>query len=58
MTVTGLLSTDTILSVTQMTPGLGSRPMIGWANQANDALDVSWAVDPSSGSVIVVSVKR
>ena len=58
MTVTGLLATDEILSVTQMTPGANSLPMLGFANQDDDALDITWSADPGAGSVVRVAVKR
>lgn len=58
MVVTGLLSTDTILAVSQKTAGANSLPLLGWTTQANNALTVQWSADPGAGSVIVVSVKR
>ncbi len=58
MTVTGLLSTDTILSVSQKTPGANSTAVIGWASQADNALTVSWTANPGAGAVIRVAVKR
>ncbi len=58
MTVTGLLSTDTILSVSQKTPGANSLPLLGFSTQINDHLTAIWSADPGAGSVILVSVKR
>lgn len=58
MTLTGLLSTDTILSVSQKTKGGNSLPLLGFSTQVNNALTGIWSADPGSGSVIIVSVKR
>lgn len=58
MVVTGLLSTDTILSVSQKTKGANSLPLLGFNTQANNALTAVWSADPGAGSVILVAVKR
>ncbi len=58
MTVTGLATTDTILSVTQKTPGLNSLPLIGYSTQATNALTAIFSADPGAGAVIVVAIKR
>lgn len=58
LTVTGLLATDTILSVTQKTAGANSLPLLGYTTLANNALTVQWSADPGAGAVIVVTVKR
>lgn len=58
MTVTGLLTTDTILAVTQKTPGANSLAIIGYSTQATNALTGIWAADPGAGAVIVVTVSR
>lgn len=58
MTVTGLLSTDTILAVSQSVDGANNLPLLGFNTLANDALTGVWSADPGAGSVIVVSVKR
>ena len=58
MTVTGLLSTDTILSVTQKTQGANSLPLIGWSTQVNNGVTAIWSADPGAGSVIQVAVRR
>jgi hypothetical protein len=57
-TVTGLVSTDTILSVTQKTPGANSLPLLGYSTLATDALTGIYSADPGAGSVIVVTVLR
>lgn len=58
MTVTGLLTSDTILSVTQSTPGANSLPLIGFSTQATNALTGIWSADPGAGSIIKVAIKR
>jgi hypothetical protein len=59
LTVTGLLATDTILSVTQMTPGSsGTLSLLGWTTVANDALTAQWVANDGGGAVLVVAVKR
>lgn len=58
MTLTGILSTDTILSVSQKTPGANSLPLIGYSTLINDHLTAIYSADPGAGSVIVVTVKR
>lgn len=58
MVVTGLLSTDTILSVSQKTKGANSLPLLGFNTQVNNALTAVWSADPGAGSIILVAVKR
>lgn len=58
LTVTGLLSTDTVLAVSQKTAGANSLPLLGWTTVANNALTVQWSADPGAGSVVVVAIKR
>lgn len=58
MVVTGLLASDTILSVSQKTPGANSLPLLGWSTQANNSVTAIWSADPGAGSVILVAVKR
>lgn len=58
LTVTGLLSTDTVLSVSQKTAGANNLPLLGWTTVANNALTVQWSADPGAGGVVVVSIKR
>jgi hypothetical protein len=58
MTVTGLLSTDTIISVTQKTPAAASLPLLGWFGQINDAINGIWLGDPAGTPVLLVAVKR
>lgn len=58
MTVTGILSSDTILAVTQKTKGGNSLPLLGYSTLGNNTLTGIWSADPGSGSVIIVAVKR
>jgi len=58
LTVTGLLATDTIISVTQKTQGSGNLPLLGWFNQTNDAITGHWIGDPVIGAVLLVAVVR
>lgn len=58
MTVTGLLTTDTILAVTQKTEGANDLPLLGWSTQAANALTGIWSADPGAGAVIMVLIKR
>lgn len=58
MVLTGLLATDTILSVTQKTKGANSLPLLGYSTQAANALTGIWSANPGAGAVIVVTVLR
>lgn len=58
LTVTGLLATDTILSVTQQTPGSNLQSLIGWSGVVDDSITAQWTADPGSGAVVIVAVKR
>lgn len=58
MTLTGFAATDTILSVSQKTPGGNSLPLLGYSTPATNALTGIWSADPGSGAVIVVTVLR
>lgn len=58
MTLTGILSTDTIVSVSQMTKGLNSLPLLGYSTLANNSLTAIWSAAPGAGAVIVVTVQR
>lgn len=58
LTVTGLLTTDTILSVSQKTKGANSLPLLGFSTQATNALTGIWSADPGVGAVIIVCIKR
>lgn len=58
MVVTGLKTTDVILSVVQKTKGANSLPLLGWTTVAANSVTAVWSADPGAGSVIVVTVKR
>lgn len=58
MTVTGLLTSDVIMSVTQKTPGANSLPLIGYSTQATNSLTAIFSANPGAGAVIVVAVRR
>lgn len=64
MTVTGLLTTDTILSVCQFVDGAGAAVGIlafGGATgvcSVNDQLSTTWNADPGAGAKIRVAVQR
>lgn len=58
MVVTGLKTTDVILSVVQKTKGANNLPLLGWTTVAANAVTGVWSADPGAGSVIVVTVKR
>lgn len=58
MTVTGLLTTDVILAVSQTTPGSNNLALIGFNTQAANALTAVWALAPGAGAVIRVAIFR
>ncbi len=58
MVVTGLLATDTILSVQHVSGGTLTVAVSGWHTQADDALDGEFVIDPGAGALVQVVVKR
>lgn len=58
MVLTGILATDTILSVSQSVPGANNLPLLGFNTLGNDALTAVWSADPGANAVIKVHVKR
>jgi len=58
MTVTGLLATDTILSVSQSTKGAISLPLLGFNTLGANTLTGVWSADPGAGAKILVTVRR
>src|SRR5690606_40934822 len=51
LTVTGLLTTDVILAVSQSVPGANDLPLLGFAMGGNaDELDATWSADPGAGA--------
>ncbi len=58
LVVTGLLATDTILAVSQHTPGANNLPLLGFSTQALNALTGIWSADPGAGAIVRVAIKR
>ncbi len=58
LTCTGLLTTDTILAVSQKTKGANSLPLLGWGTVVANGLTATWSANPGAGAVLVVGVKR
>lgn len=64
MTVTGLLTTDDILAVTQAVDGAGAATgILAYGNAtgqaaANNALSVTWNADPGAGARVKVGISR
>jgi len=58
MTMTGLLTTDVIIAVSQKTKGANDLPLLGWSTQAANALTGIWSADPAAGAVIQAAVLR
>ena len=56
--VTGLLASDTILSVSQKTGGGAALPILGWSTQVNNGITLIYSADMGSGAVVLVAVKR
>lgn len=56
--VTGLLATDTILSVSQSVKGANSLPLLGYNTPATNALTGVYSADPGASARIVVTVLR
>lgn len=55
---TGLVATDTVLAVTQKTPGANSLALIGWSTLASNAITGIWAADPGASAVVQVLVRH
>jgi hypothetical protein len=58
VTVSGLSVSDTILAVTQKVQGVNNLPILGWSNQASNALNLHWSADPGANAVVEVLVKH
>lgn len=58
LTFTGLVATDTVLAVTQVTPGGGNNAVIGYSNLAANALKIYWTSNPQSGAIVNVLVRH
>ena len=55
--VAGLLTTSTIWSVTQITPGAASLPILGFSNTVNGQINILYLGDPSTGVTVRVVFK-
>lgn len=58
LTITGILSSDTILSVTQQTAGANNTAITGYNSLGDDTLTITWTGDPGAGAIVIVSVRR
>lgn len=63
LTVTGLLTTDSLLSVTQYVKGANSTAVNGWGGAtgvcaSNDQLAVTWTADPGANAKVRVVLSR
>ena len=58
LTVTGLLTTDTILAVSQKTKGANGTAIINFGTLIADGLTVEYTADPGAGSIVTVLVKQ
>jgi len=56
--VDGLLATDIILAVTQRVPGGNNLALIGYADQKDGSLDLTWTGDPGANAIVEVFVVR
>jgi len=56
--VAGLLATDTVLSVSQKTPGANDLPLLGFADQKDGSMDFLYSADPGAGAVVTLLVLR
>jgi len=54
VTVAGLLTTSTIWSVTQVTPGGAVLPLLGWTNVLAGSLNLIYSADMGVGAVVRV----
>jgi hypothetical protein len=55
LVVTGLLTTSTIIAVTQSVAGANNTAKTGYTNSSNGHLTVFWTADPGAGAKVVVS---
>lgn len=57
LAVTGLLATDEILSVTTVAGG-NAVGFVGYANQIDGAIDITFSADPGAGRTVTVLVRH
>ena len=58
ITATGLLSTDKILAVTQVSPGANNLPLLGYSGQANNTLNGLYSGAVGAGATVLIEVSR
>ncbi len=58
LTVTGLLTTDVILAVSQKTAGGNGTALTAFGSPASNSLTVTWTANPGAGAVVRVLIKR
>lgn len=58
LTVTGLLTSDTIIAVSQSVPGANSLPLLGFNTQTTNHLTAVFSADPGAGAIIKIAIKR
>lgn len=58
VTATGLLTTDTIVAVTQRVKGANSLPLLGWSGQLADQLTAVYSADPGANAILDILVQR
>jgi len=51
-------TTDTVLGISQQTPGANSTATIGWSTPLANTLTVIWTADPGAGAVVNLMVIR
>lgn len=56
LTCTGLVTTDTVLAVTQKTVGANGLALVGYSTLAANSITAIWHADPGAGSVVQVTV--
>lgn len=56
--VTGLLTTDVILAVSQEVQGANHLPLLGFNTQAAGALGLVYSADPGAGNIVRVAIFR
>ncbi len=58
LTVTGLVTTDTILGVTQKTQGANAEALTEYGTVGTGTLAVKWTGNPGGGAVVRVLIRR
>ena len=58
LTVTGLLSTDTVLAVSQSASGSLSQPVIAYGAPLSGSIQVTWPSNPGAGAQVNVLVQH